>query len=58
MFTESKEQRGETQIFVFGLDSQVRSSWLLLGSQKSSQMAPYAVKSKNAESLVDINNLF
>jgi hypothetical protein len=56
---ESKEQRGENSSFLF-LGRTVRADMygqLFLGSQKSSQMAPYAVKSKNEESFVDINNL-
>ena len=57
--SESKEQRGEYSDFLF-LGRTVRADIfgrLFLGSQKSSQMAPYAVKSKNEESVVDINNL-
>jgi hypothetical protein len=55
--TESKEQRGENSDFLF-LGRTVRADIfgrLFLGSQKSSQMAPYAVKSKNEESFVNIN---
>ena len=58
MKTESKEQRGENSDFLF-LGLTVRADifgQLFLGSQKSSQMAPYAVQSKNEESFVNINN--
>ena len=58
LLPESKEQRGENSIFLF-LGRTVRADIfgrLFLGSQKSSQMAPYAVKSKNEESFVNINN--
>ena len=56
---ESKEQRGENSDFLF-LGRTVRADIfgrLILGSQKSSQMAAYAWKSKNVESAVNINNL-
>jgi hypothetical protein len=56
---ESKEQRVENSDFLF-LGQTVRADIfgrLFLGSQKSSQMAPYVVKSKNEESFVDINNI-
>ena len=57
---ESKEQRGENSDFLF-LGRTVRADifgrWFL-DSQKSSQMAPDAVKSRNEESFVDIKNLF
>jgi hypothetical protein len=52
-----KNREGKTQFFCFWAvraDIFGRSS---LGCQKSSQMAPYANKSKNEESFVDINNL-
>jgi hypothetical protein len=52
--SESKEQRGENSDFLF-LGQTVRADIfgrLFLGSQKSSQMAPYAVKSKNEEFLL------
>ena len=56
---ESKEQRGENSDCLF-LGRIVRADifgQLFLGSQKSSQMALYANKSKNEESFEDINNL-
>ena len=56
---ESKEQRGETQIFLF-LGGTVRADIfgrIILGSQNSSHMAAYEFNSKNVESSVNINNL-
>jgi hypothetical protein len=52
-----KNREEKTQILFLGWT--VRADIfgrLFLGSQKSSQMAPYAVKSKNEESFVNINN--
>ena len=57
--TESKEQRGENSDFLF-LGQTVRADIfgrLFLGSQKSSQIAAYACKSKDGEAGVNINNL-
>jgi hypothetical protein len=56
---ESKEQRGESSDFLY-MGRTVRADIFgrsFLGSQKSSQMAPYAIKSEYEESFVDINNL-
>ena len=54
-----KNREGKTQIFfVSGPDSQPDIFGpLFLVSQKSSQMAAYASKSKNVESAVNIKNL-
>ena len=56
---ESKEQRGENSDFLY-IGRTVTAEifgWSFLGSQKSSQMAPYAVKYKNEEYFLDINNI-
>ena len=55
---QRKEQRGENSDFLF-LGLTVKADIfdrLFLGSQKFSQMAPYAKKSKNEEYFEDINN--
>ena len=59
IYTESKENRGENSDFWF-LGWTVRADifgQFLLGSQKSSQMAAYAYKSKNVEFALNINDL-
>ena len=57
---KSKEQRGENSDFLFLGGQTVRADifgQLFLGSQKSSQMAACARKSKNGESSMNINKL-